>query len=633
MLSASAIPKTSFAQPNEYLNELIAKARSQQLWEKPAWKKILFIADKPLSLSSKSLLSDNSYFFASDGRKNPEHELIATLNAFFNPSILQPENRKMPAQCLYAARFYWLVNELGIDSSKIKFEPCSELHEFIDALHYTGVSLVFSNYFAASPGSLFGHTFLRLHRTSQMQTDSPLLDDIANYSASVPDAASLLYPIKGLAGGYKGIFALMPYYSKIQEYNNYESRDLWEYELNLSDSEIRMLEYVLWEVGWTYIDYYYLDDNCSYIMLSVLEAAKPELHLTDKLWLYAIPADTVRVIKREPHLVKNIHYRPSVLSRYLARLSVLNSQEKVILNQLVMNNKSDSAYLSEIFKNCDQHCKTKVIDTALEFIDYKEKLVGSHNPVVYGNLRNNLLVMRAKEAVKSDVLVSKVYSSSPDKGHDSGLVSLNFGTDFHDNSFSDLRWRPALHGMEEDDLGYSDSLGIGFLDTIFRIDYKNRDVHLKNFHLLEISSLPAAVPNVRFLSWHFDTGAEYGFGFGDAQTQTREYLQLGLGSSFFFLDNHFLIYGLAHGDMGYSHDFGFHMGPSFTFGSMARISPYFKLIAKSEIANRYNFKTSIDSIKTSVTLASYFSNQFEGRLVFADNENVKEMSMGIQYYF
>ena len=614
-----------------YIDDLITAAQSKKLWEKRAWRKILFIPDRFFYSSNRSLISEKAFFLSSDGRTNPEHELIATLKAFNEPFPLNPKKNYMHPQCRYAARFHWLVDELSIDQNKLEFQPCPDLHKFIDYLDYEGVSLVFSNYVADGPGSLFGHTFLRLHRNLDSQSDSALLDDIANFSAFVPNAKSWLYPIKGLSGGYQGRFSVVPYYQKIQEYNNYESRDLWEYRLNLSKKEIRLLELVLWEVGWTYIDYYYLDDNCAYIMLAVLEAAKPELSLTGNTWLYAIPSDTIRVVTRVPNLIQNVTYRPSVLSRYIMRMSVLNENEKKSLEKLVVNN--NKFLISSILQGCDNKCQAKIIDSALEYIDYKEKLVGSNDPVEYRDLRESLLLVRAEEGVKSDSLIGNPQSSSPDLGHDSGLVSLSIGTTFTGDPFSDLRWRPALHDIEANELGYSNGLGVGFLDTIFRTDYKNKEIYLRNFHLLEITSLPAQVPNIDFLAWHFDTGYEYGFGFGDEATEGREYLQIGIGSALFGFENQALLFAMIHCDIGYSNDFGAHIGPTFSFGAMAKLSSRFKLIVKSEFAKRFNYERSIDSMDYSVTLSSYLTQNTETQFILANKEGIGEVSLALKYYF
>lgn len=40
----------------------------------------------------------------------------------------------------------------------------------------------------------------------------------------------------------------MPYYRKVKEYGDFESRDLWEYELNLTPEETRFLVSHIWEM-------------------------------------------------------------------------------------------------------------------------------------------------------------------------------------------------------------------------------------------------------------------------------------------------------------------------------------------------------------------------------------------------
>lgn len=618
------------ADSHSYIEDLITKAQTEKLWEHRAWRKLLFIPDRLFS-SDKSLISEKTFFLAADGKNNPEHELIATLKAFYKPLLLNPKKNELHPQCRYAARFYWLVETLKIDPKKMEFQPCPELHKFIDYLDYEGVSLVFSNYIADGPASLFGHTFLRLHRNLDSQSDSALLDDIANFSAFVPPAEGILYPIKGLMGGYQGRFSVVPYYQKIQEYNNYESRDLWEYRLNLSKKEIRLLELVLWEVGWTYIDYYYFDNNCSYIMLAVLEAAKPELRLTGETWLYAIPSDTIRTVVRVPNLVRSVTYRPSVFSRYLMRTSALNASENLKLAEILSSYNLSSN--STLFHNCDSQCKTKIIDSALEYIDYKEKLVGSKDPVEFGNLRSSLLLERAQEGVKSQPLIDTPQSSPPDLGHDSALVSLSMGATFTGDLFSDVRVRPALHDLEANEQGYSNSFGIGFLDTIFRIDYSNKETYLKNFHLLEITSLPSQVPNIQFLAWHLDSGYEYGFGFGDEATEGREYLQFGIGSALFGFNNQALLFAILEGDMGYSKDFGAHIGPTIFLGAMAKLSPQLKVIVKSEFAKRFNQERSLDAMEYSVTLSSYLTKNSEAQMILANKEGIGEAALAFRFYF
>jgi prophage maintenance system killer protein len=59
-----------------YIDNLIFEAQSKKLWDKRAWIKLLLIPDHFFYNNKRSLISDNSYFLAPDGKYNPENELI-----------------------------------------------------------------------------------------------------------------------------------------------------------------------------------------------------------------------------------------------------------------------------------------------------------------------------------------------------------------------------------------------------------------------------------------------------------------------------------------------------------------------------------------------------------------------------
>ena len=98
------------------------------------------------------------------------------------------------------------------------------------------VTLVYATAYLNSPASMYGHTFLRLSRATG--DGNPLLDYVMNFAADVDTENGLLYALKGVTGGFAGRFYVMPYYVKVQEYSNMESRDLWEYELTLSRAQV-----------------------------------------------------------------------------------------------------------------------------------------------------------------------------------------------------------------------------------------------------------------------------------------------------------------------------------------------------------------------------------------------------------
>ena len=81
---------------------------------------------------------------------------------------------------------------------------------------------------------------------------------------------------------FQGIFLHPPYYEKVTEYNNIDHRDIWEYDLNFSEHEVLRMVMHMWELKDIYSDYYFFDENCSYDLLYLLEAARPSLELTDE---------------------------------------------------------------------------------------------------------------------------------------------------------------------------------------------------------------------------------------------------------------------------------------------------------------------------------------------------------------
>ena len=59
------------------------------------------------------------------------------------------------------------------------------------------------------------------------------------YAANIgKDVSTFSYVYDGITGGFEGEFSINPYYINIQEYSNIESRDLWEYHLNISSEKI-----------------------------------------------------------------------------------------------------------------------------------------------------------------------------------------------------------------------------------------------------------------------------------------------------------------------------------------------------------------------------------------------------------
>src|SRR5207302_9545050 len=144
------------------------------------------------------------------------------------------------------------------------------------------------------PSSTYGHTFLLLKKKGQGGDE--LLDYAVNFAADLENDNGFLYAVKGLMGGYRGRFSTFPYYMKVQEYSNLESRDLWEYDLRLSEPEIERLMQHLWELGNVRIRYFFFNKNCSYYLIPLLEVVEPHRDFKKPFIFKTIPVDTIRAV-------------------------------------------------------------------------------------------------------------------------------------------------------------------------------------------------------------------------------------------------------------------------------------------------------------------------------------------------
>ncbi|MCK5728093.1 MAG: DUF4105 domain-containing protein, partial [Methylococcales bacterium] len=276
---------------NAYLLELQQQAQHLKLADQSLWKRLLHYQSDLSHFKNQSLITNTSFFFHPQGHQNPKVELFATLAQFF----ITTGKDKNSAQCRFPARFQWLSSQLNIDKKQLPHRHCHDLNKWLKDLAVENITLVFPVAYLNNPASMFGHSFLKLDRQSKVKGNQ-LLAWTINYAAKTDHERGLKFVVKGLFGGYQGQFSLAPYYVLLKEYLDLDNRDLWEYQLNFTPQETQRLLLHLWEMLPVGFDYYFINKNCSYQLLGLLEVARPQLNVTAQFLIDAIPADTVRAL-------------------------------------------------------------------------------------------------------------------------------------------------------------------------------------------------------------------------------------------------------------------------------------------------------------------------------------------------
>jgi hypothetical protein len=513
-----------------YLPILLKKAQHLQLAEQREWHILLHY--QPSGDGYVSEVDDPNFFNAYNGKTEPQAELEATLKAFFAPNFQQNEQRQHP-QCAFIARYHWLKAQLNFDPMRLPPQPCSRFQEWFAQLKPAGLSLIFPAAYLNNPSSMFGHTLLRIDQANQDE-QTRLLAYAINYTAATEEENGLVFAIKGLTGGYPGVFSILPYYEKVKEYNDLENRDTWEYQLNFTPDEIRRLLWHVWELDKIYFDYYFFDENCAYHLLTLLEAARPTLHLREQLLPWVIPGETVRVVVKTPGLLKKAVFRPAsatVLRHHLSQLSPKQQDWVLALAKSQSQSATPKGKKAEKGKNpaskkegtaetlnsensgeilnssalgtLDVATRSKILETAYDYLYYQHNKTEPSDRQSAQQLRQ-LLIARSQLPTKN--LFSELKTPPrPDQGHASFRLSLGLGYD--DKSvYQSLSLRPAYHDLLDPEAGYVQGAQINFLDLSLRHEMDSFKLKLEHLKVIDIISL---TPRNRFfqpLSWKLNTG-------------------------------------------------------------------------------------------------------------------------------
>jgi len=484
--------------------DYIQKSHDLKLSNKHYWKLLLHMKN------GKSEIDDKRFFLAKDGNINAKLEMDATLNALLHENVFDDN----ATACRFPARTSWLVKEL-----KIKHLPhvrCSKYQETLTKLDPTSATIVFPSAHINSPASMFGHTFLRINSSYH----SKLLSYAINYAANVDESKTngFLFAIHGLTGGYRGVYSMLPYYEKLKEYRDSEQRDIWEYDLNLTQIEvIRMFQHI-WELNGIYSDYYFFTENCSYNLLWLLEIARKGVDLRSYFTYHVSPLETIHAMKDEVLLIKE-HYRDSKRSILLKYEEVIDDRYITYVKKILSKNLNSEKVLYD--KHIPIQQKRYLFEAAIDLLEYyymQAKITKKE----YLSLFHQLTTARAKLG-RGDSL-SNVRPESPLNAHRQARVTLGFNSE---NSKSKLLIgiRPVYHDLYDNAKGLLRGTQIEFLNTLLRID--NKSINIEKFTLLSISSISQISEFIKPFSWrtHFQWDRNY------INNQLNFNIDIGVGTS------------------------------------------------------------------------------------------------------
>lgn len=470
------------------VERLLQDAHAKALHEKRYWRILLHY--QPALSGFKSQIDDPAFFLANNGKTDPAAELDATIRYLFDPTDPNPEK----AICRFYARYRWLRNQLPLNPAVFPEISC----EKIQRIKPESAALIFPTYYLNSPASMFGHTFLIVNT----EYTTRRLADAVNYAAVAPDANGLSFAFKGLLGFYKGYYSVMPYYKKIQEYNNMDQRDIWEYELDLTPAELERMIWHIKELDQIYTEYYFFDENCSYNILFLLESARPDAHLTDRFPLTVVPIDTVKAVKAEG-LITKAAFRPSKATELSNKIKKLSASERATTLAVLHNDRQPDTVLTD--NTISRESKIKILETTRDHIQY-QYAKNDMSRRVYQTRLVETLRLRSKLGQAASAQDTAPVPPRPDLGHDSRRIGLGVGG-YNGDLFCELRLRPTFGDLlDSDTIAPDQGAQIEFGDLRVRYFPTDARFELYKFDIIDIISLSPRNDFFKPISWKALTG-------------------------------------------------------------------------------------------------------------------------------
>jgi hypothetical protein len=420
---------------------------------------------------------DDPDFFLSKSKNDPEEELISFVKELVN----EKSDGDLSLQCKFPARFDWIESKLNlVKRNYIIRKNCPEFLNWEKSLDVSRVVLVFPSAYLNNPASMFGHTLLRLD--SRAGIDNPLLSYAASFGASTGEDGGIAFAVKGLFGGYRASYSVEPYYETVKRYGDIEHRDIWEYQLKLTEEEVSKLVKSLWELGHTYFDYYFFDENCSYYLLTLLETIRPEFKFIDNFGYWVIPSDTLKVVLAKKEVVGDVAFRPSLTKKLEISSEEIDSNK---LDHAIAIAKGEEAIDS--ISSFGESDRAKILEFSFDYLEF-ENSKKKGDQVLERKTAQNILFERSKlSSDKKIVKKSIIEDARPDQSHDSGRFFSRVGRR-GGAAFYDLEIKPAYHDLLDSTEGFKSGAAIDFFALRFR-QYESDNFQLQSFTPVSIESL------------------------------------------------------------------------------------------------------------------------------------------------
>lgn len=482
---------------------LLAAASSEALALEAArsdqWRKQLYLSDHEVNGRYQPRVNSNAFYFSDTNRVDPQRELMLSQRAIF--ANLDNVNDRHPL-CRFPGRFLYLnsVLKLGHDSSLL--EQCGRFQSWAQFDRYDSLSIVLVEGYYGNPASSFGHLVLRHGRSDGTRK---LLDTSINFGARVPEGdGTLRYIVSGLTGGYQASFTAESYYRQDLVYTQVEQRDMWQYELALSDRQRLFFMAHIWELLDSPSTYYFLKNNCAFAVAEVLEIVFEE-ELVNQNTLFYPPVTLFHELdllhqQQDRSIVRSRAFIPSQQRVLRSLYHNLSPQQRSAFSRFI---NSANPATADSLAGLTEADAAEVIESLISYYGYLISGYPELGTDLYDRRRALIVARLAYPAGR--FLQETNITPGTEPGKTARVSRVKVGVTGTDNRVGGLiGWAP--YSQSPTDKGNNDFSELTILALEGRFDENSAEVGLGIIRVAQRSNALDRLPGDWPLSWTIDLG-------------------------------------------------------------------------------------------------------------------------------
>jgi hypothetical protein len=493
----------------------------------PTWLRLLHY-DRA---GDRSEINSAEFFLAPDGARDPRAELRATLEAFAEPWTADGDAHP---RCRFPARYFWLAQQGLLDVRGWREPRCRKLERWAQFDRVRSLSLLLVSGYFGNPASSFGHSLLKFNT---LDGEGRLLDLSFNFGALVPENEWVLrYVVRGLTGGYESGFSDRYFYTQDLVYARTEFRDMWDYELALTDAQRTLLVLHLWEVIGKKFTYYFLTKNCAYRLAELIELATGR-PFTARASVWYVPVELFHRLhaldaEQPGSLIRSLRFVPSSQRVLYHQFDRLRDDEAALANTLIAaGGEAAEARLAPL-------APARQVEVADALIAYYEYRLAAEEPkpaAATRTAKDAALRLRLQLPPASDDPAAAVPAlRSPAQAGAPMMLGAGAGWDSAAQGYLRLRWAPFYWDLIGDNgLGSGGAAGeLVVMDTVLGADRHRAFVERVDLiRARKLSTVRSRIDGESDFSWQTQVGflREWRDGAGGGRGRPLGFARMGIG--------------------------------------------------------------------------------------------------------